>query len=67
MRGLTSRWTSPRSMLLVSAALIASPAQADINININIGVVLSLTGPGASLSIPENDTIKMWPTMMGGG
>ncbi len=63
MRDLTSRWTSPRSMLLVSDALIAGPAHADIN----IGVVLSLTGPGASLGIPENDTINAWPTTMGGG
>ena len=39
----------------------SAPALADIN----IGVVLSLTGPGASLGIPENDTVKLWPQTMG--
>ncbi len=39
----------------------AAAARADIN----IGVVLSLTGPGASLGIPENDTIKLWPQTIG--
>jgi branched-chain amino acid transport system substrate-binding protein len=47
--------------LSLAAASTAMPARADIN----IGVVLSLTGPGASLGIPENDTIKLWPKTMG--
>src|ERR1700712_2915683 len=46
----------------VVATACSAPAWADIN----IGVVLSLTGPGASLGIPENDTVKLWPTTMGG-
>jgi len=33
--------------------------------DINIGVVLSLTGPAASLGLPENDTIKLWPAQIG--
>ncbi len=41
--------------------LAATTARADIR----IGVVLSLTGPAASLGIPENDTIKLWPQTMG--
>ena len=45
--------------LLVGVAPVAS---ADIS----IGVILSLTGPGASLGIPEADTIKLWPTTMAG-
>jgi branched-chain amino acid transport system substrate-binding protein len=47
--------------LSFAAASISTSARADIN----IGVVLSLTGPGASLGIPENDTIKLWPKTMG--
>jgi branched-chain amino acid transport system substrate-binding protein len=43
-------------------ATFSTAARADIA----IGVVLSLTGPGASLGIPENDTIKLWPQTMGG-
>lgn len=37
------------------------PVQADIN----IGVMLSLTGPAASLGIPERDTVSLWPKQIG--
>ncbi len=52
-----------RLAAIVAAAcgLAATTARADIN----IGVVLSLTGPAASLGIPENETIKLWPQTMG--
>lgn len=50
------------ALLVLAGACLAGPARADIN----IGVVLSLTGPAASLGIPENDTIKLWPTTMAG-
>ncbi len=56
---------SPKTCIAVFAATLAfvgAPAHADIN----IGVVLSLTGPAASLGIPENETIKLWPTTIGG-
>ena len=33
---------------------------------IHIGVILSTTGPGASLGIPEEQTIRMWPGEMAG-
>lgn len=47
----------------VSAALLTSlSAWADIN----VGVILSLTGPGASLGIPEEQMIKLWPAELGG-
>ena len=47
----------------VSSALLASlSAWADIN----VGVILSLTGPGASLGIPEEQMIKLWPAELGG-
>ena len=58
-----ARWrTALSSVACLIACAGASPARADIN----IGVVLSLTGPGASLGIPENDTVKLWPQTMGG-
>ena len=41
----------------VSALLIGQAAQADIH----IGVIQSLTGPGASLGIPEQRALKLWP------
>ena len=50
--------------LAAAAALggAAGTAQADIN----VGVILSTTGPGASLGIPEEQTIRMWPAEMAG-
>ncbi len=58
------RTAGARALATALAALcgcFSVPAHADIN----IGVVLSLTGPAASLGIPENDTIKLWPQTMG--
>jgi branched-chain amino acid transport system substrate-binding protein len=40
----------------------ASAAQADIH----IGVILSTTGPGASLGIPEEQALRMWPAEIAG-
>lgn len=37
-------------------------AQADIT----VGVIVSTTGPGASLGIPEQNTVRLWPTEIGG-
>lgn len=52
-----------RRVLALAAGLgLAAAAQADVN----IGVILSLTGPGASLGIPAENTIKLWPTELGG-
>lgn len=46
-----------------TAALLASCcAWADIH----VGVILSLTGPGASLGIPEEKIIQLWPAELGG-
>ena len=49
---------------LLAAAALGAPllAQADIN----VGVIVSLTGPGASLGIPADNTFKLWPTELGG-
>src|SRR5665213_855388 len=44
------------------AALLATAAHADIT----IGVTLSVTGPAASLGIPEKNTIEMLPQSIAG-
>jgi branched-chain amino acid transport system substrate-binding protein len=46
----------------IALCAIASTARADIN----VGVILSTTGPAASLGIPEEQTIRMWPSEMAG-
>ena len=33
--------------------------------DVNVGVILSLTGPAASLGIPAQQTVEMWPTTIG--
>ncbi len=54
-------------MLRLTAALVAGvlvmaqPAAAEIK----IGAVLSLTGPAASLGIPEKNTIELFPAKIG--
>ncbi len=52
------------STLAAAASLaFATPAaQADIH----IGVILSLTGPGASLGIPEKQALELWPDTIAG-
>lgn len=50
--------------LVAAAALLlgSSPAHSDIH----IGVVVSTTGPAASLGVPEEQTIRLWPAEMAG-
>ena len=50
------------SLALLLALLAASPARADVT----IGALLSLTGPGAGLGIPERNTVGLLPTTMAG-
>lgn len=50
------------AVLLAAAPTGAALAQGDIV----IGSVLSLTGPGASLGIPERNTIELLPTSIAG-
>ena len=59
-RSVLARLTS----LAAAAGLVlaAQAARADIH----IGVILSLTGPGASLGIPEEQALKLWPDTMAG-
>ncbi|MDO8300204.1 ABC transporter substrate-binding protein [Lacisediminimonas sp.] len=49
---------------IIAAALlgVAASALADVN----VGVSLSLTGPAASLGIPEKNTVALLPTTIGG-
>ena len=50
------------AILACCLGLLAHVARADIT----IGVVLSLTGPGASLGIPEKNTVDMMPKTFAG-
>jgi branched-chain amino acid transport system substrate-binding protein len=47
---------------LVLAACFATPSWADIN----VGISVSATGPGASLGIPEKNTVALLPTTIAG-
>lgn len=51
-----------KAFLGLAAVLCMGSAQADIN----VGVILSLTGPGAALGIPERDTLVLWSKDVGG-
>ncbi len=48
---------------LMGSALVAMPASAQ---TIRIGAVVSETGPGASLGIPEANSLRLLPTEIGG-
>ena len=50
----------------LAAALGLLLVTAAVHADVNIGVIVSLTGPGASLGIPAENTIKLWPTELGG-
>ena len=58
-RGL--RALGAQAALAATVACLSVAAEAEVN----IGVLLSLTGPGASLGIPERDTISLWPKQIG--
>lgn len=51
-----------RTLTAAVGLALSTLASADVN----IGVILSLTGPGASLGQPAANTIKLWPTELGG-
>jgi len=48
--------------MALTVAAVPMAAQADIN----VGVILSLTGPGASLGLPEQNAVKLWPESIAG-
>jgi branched-chain amino acid transport system substrate-binding protein len=51
-----------RFLSVIALASAAPTALAEIH----IGVILSTTGPGASLGIPEEQTVRLWPAEMAG-
>ena len=60
--------SAARRPLIAAAATLGlsfgavTAAQADIK----IGVIVSLTGPAASLGIPAENSVKLWPAELGG-
>ena len=48
--------------VLAAALLATAPAMAEVH----VGVILSLTGPAASLGIPEKKTIELFPKTIDG-
>ena len=54
------------SRLRVAAAGITLLASSVAWADIHVGVILSLTGPGASLGIPAEKVIQLWPGELGG-
>lgn len=60
----TARKTAPalRTVLLGLALALPAAARADLN----IGVILSTTGPAASLGMPAENTVKLWPKEIAG-
>ena len=53
---------TPKLAVLVAALLATALARADVN----VGVTLSVTGPAASLGIPERNTIALLPSVVAG-
>jgi branched-chain amino acid transport system substrate-binding protein len=51
------------SLLIACFGLFVSTAS---NAEIRVGVVLSLTGPGASIGIAEQNAVQLWPSEMAG-
>ena len=54
-----------RLSTLVAASVLGLAGQA-AQADIHVGVILSLTGPGASLGIPEEQALKLWPDTLAG-
>ena len=59
---LLARAHPRRTLAALALALAAPVALAEIH----IGVTLSTTGPGASLGIPAEQALKMWPAEIAG-
>ena len=58
------RGAAPARRALAAFALAVAPLAALADIH--IGVTLSTTGPGASLGIPAEQALRMWPAEMAG-
>jgi branched-chain amino acid transport system substrate-binding protein len=53
-------------LIAASAAAMACLFSASSHADVNVGVTLSLTGPGASLGIPTQNAIKLFPKEIAG-
>ncbi len=62
MKSIQSAMSKLKKLTTGALLLTSLSAWADIN----VGVILSLTGPGASLGIPEEKMIQLWPGELGG-
>jgi branched-chain amino acid transport system substrate-binding protein len=62
MKPLQKTFQKLKTSAVTALMLTSISSWADIN----VGVILSLTGPGASLGIPEEQMIKLWPAELGG-
>ena len=51
---------------ILSVAIVASLVTSAAHAQLKVGATLSLTGPAASLGIPEKNTIDLMPRKMGG-
>jgi branched-chain amino acid transport system substrate-binding protein len=52
----------PKTAVLAAALLATALAQADVN----VGVTLSITGPAATLGLPERNTVALLPSVVAG-
>lgn len=62
MKRLLSVWHAGALSAAILAVTLPAGAQADVN----VGVILSLTGPGASLGLPEQNAVQLWPQTLAG-
>ncbi len=54
------------SLRVLATFVLTLTAAGMASADVNIGVIVSLTGPGASLGIPADNTVKLWPGELGG-
>lgn len=52
--------------IAAGAAAVTLCCTGSARADISIGVILSTTGPGASLGIPAENTVKLWPAEIAG-
>lgn len=62
MKRLLSLWRGG----VLSAGLLAMALPMGARADINVGVILSLTGPGASLGLPAQNAVQLWPQTLAG-
>ena len=65
-RAQTPACNRVRSHSILAAGLLGLAATGSAHADITIGVILSLTGPAASLGIPAENTVKLWPAKLAG-